>query len=122
MKRIYQLILLLLIGSPAMAQITRPKSNPNTPSLKVSGTDMDYFQPKEYIIGGTTLSGAKFIDKEVIITLSKLIKGEKILLPGEATSNAIKTLWAQGLFDDIELDISKMVLDTVYLFRYQSGG
>lgn len=97
-----------------MAQITRPKSNPNTPSFKVGGTDLDYFQPKEYIIGGTTLSGAKFIDKEVIITLSKLIKGEKISLPGEATSNAIKTLWAQGLFDDIELDISKMVLDTVY--------
>ncbi|RAJ28636.1 outer membrane protein assembly factor BamA [Pedobacter cryoconitis] len=114
MKRIYQLILLLLIGSPAMAQISRPKSNPNAPSLKVNGTDMDYFQPKEYTIGGTTLSGAKFIDKEVIITLSKLIKGEKILLPGEATSNAIKTLWAQGLFDDIELDITKMVLDTVY--------
>lgn len=75
---------------------------------------MDYFQPKEYIIGGTTLSGAKFIDKEVIITLSKLIKGEKVLLPGDATSNAIKTLWAQGLFDDIELNISKVDLDTVY--------
>ncbi|MBB6500560.1 outer membrane protein assembly factor BamA [Pedobacter cryoconitis] len=114
MKRIYQLILLLLIGLPTMAQITRPKSNPNTPSLKVGGTDMDYFQPKEYIIGGTTLSGAKFIDKEVIITLSKLIKGEKVLLPGDATSNAIKTLWAQGLFDDIELNISKVDLDTVY--------
>jgi len=114
MKRIYQLILLLLVGLPTMAQINRPKSNPATPSLKVSGTDLDYFQPKEYIIGGTTLSGAQFIDKEVIITLSKLIKGESILLPGEATSTAIKTLWAQGLFDDVELNISKLVGDTVY--------
>ncbi|WP_246101465.1 BamA/OMP85 family outer membrane protein [Pedobacter westerhofensis] len=114
MKRIYQLILLLLIGLPTMAQINRPKSNPVTPSLKVSGTDLDYFQPKEYIIGGTTLSGAKFIDKEVIITLSKLIKGERILLPGEATSAAIKTLWAQGLFDDVELNIAKLDQDTVY--------
>lgn len=97
-----------------MAQITRPKSNPATPSLKVNGTDLDYFQPKEYIIGGTTLSGAQFIDKEVIITLSKLIKGERILLPGEATGAAIKTLWAQGLFDDVELNIDKLVDDTVY--------
>ena len=105
---------MLLVGLPTMAQITRPKSNPATPSLKVSGTDLDYFQPKEYIIGGTTLSGAKFIDKEVIITLSKLIKGERIMLPGEATSTAIKTLWSQGLFDDIELNIAKIDQDTVY--------
>lgn len=111
MKRIYQLIVLLFVGLPTMAQVTRPQA---TPSLKVQGTDLDYFQPKEYIIGGTTLTGASFIDKEVIITLSKLIKGETILLPSEATSTAIKTLWSQGLFDDIELNISKLTDDTVY--------
>ncbi|ATP59033.1 outer membrane protein assembly factor BamA [Pedobacter ginsengisoli] len=96
-----------------MAQITRP-SNTAPPTLKVKGLDLDYFNPKEYIIGGVTLTGTHFIDKEVIITLSKLIKGESIVLPGEATANAIKTLWAQGLFDDVQLDIAKIVEDTVY--------
>nr|WP_157247377.1 outer membrane protein assembly factor BamA [Pedobacter panaciterrae] len=96
-----------------MAQITRP-ANTAPPTLKVKGLDLDYFNPKEYIIGGTTLTGTHFIDKEVIITLSKLIKGETIVLPGEATANAIKTLWAQGLFDDVQLDIAKIVEDTVY--------
>jgi outer membrane protein insertion porin family len=105
---------MLLIGLPAMAQITRPQTNSTPPSLKVNGLDLDYFNPKEYIIGGTTLSGTKFIEKDVIITLSKLIKGERIILPGEATSNAIKNLWAQGLFDDVELNIEKIVEDTVY--------
>ncbi|WP_235884452.1 BamA/OMP85 family outer membrane protein [Pedobacter hiemivivus] len=114
MKRIYQLILLLLIGLPTMAQITRPQSNPAAPSLKVKGLELDYFNPKEYIIGGTTLTGTKYLDKDVIITLSKLIKGEKVVLPGEATANAIKNLWAQGLFDDVQLDIVKIVEDTVY--------
>ncbi|PYF72540.1 Beta-barrel assembly machine subunit BamA [Pedobacter nutrimenti] len=97
-----------------MAQITRPPSNPAAPTLKVNGLNMDYFSPKEYIIGGTTLTGAKYLDKEVIITLSKLIKGEHITLPGEATGNAIKNLWAQGLFDDIKLDVAKLDQDTVY--------
>jgi outer membrane protein insertion porin family len=96
MKRIYQLIFMLLIGLPAIAQITRPQTNPTPPSLKVNGLDLDYFNPKEYIIGGTTLSGTKFIEKDVIITLSKLITGERVILPGEATSNAIKNLWALG--------------------------
>ncbi|WP_276090009.1 outer membrane protein assembly factor BamA [Pedobacter sp. JY14-1] len=114
MKRIYQFIFLLMMGLPATAQISRPQVNPVQPSLKVNGLDLDYFNPKEYIIGGTTLSGSKFLEKDVIITLSKLIKGERIVLPGEGTANAIKNLWAQGLFDDVQLDIEKIVEDTVY--------
>lgn len=115
MKRIYQLILLLLCGFPAVAQITRPPATQQaTPSLKVSGTDLDYFNPREYIIGGTTLSGTKYLDKDVIITLSKLIKGERVTLPGDATSNAIKTLWANGLFDDIQINITKIEADSVF--------
>ncbi|RZL44887.1 MAG: outer membrane protein assembly factor BamA, partial [Pedobacter sp.] len=76
--------------------------------------DVDYFSPKEYTIGGTTLTGAKYLDTATIIILSKLTKGETIILPGEATANAIKNLWAQGLFDDIQLSITKIQADTVY--------
>jgi outer membrane protein insertion porin family len=112
MKRIYQLLFLLLIGFPALAQI-RTQAPPK-PSLTVNGLDLDYFNPKEYVIGGTTLSGSQYTDKEVIIILSKLTKGEVITLPGEATANAIKNLWLQGLFDDVKLNISKIVADTVY--------
>lgn len=97
-----------------MAQITRPQTPPVQPTLKVNGLDIDYFSPKEYIIGGTTISGTEFIDKDVIVTLSKLVKGEVITLPGEATSDAIKALWSQGLFDDIQLNIERIVEDTVY--------
>jgi outer membrane protein insertion porin family len=104
-----------LCGFPAVAQITRPPAAQQaTPSLKVSGTDLDYFNPREYIIGGTTLSGTKYLDKDVIITLSKLIKGERVTLPGDATSNAIKTLWANGLFDDIQINITKIEEDSVF--------
>ena len=114
MKRIYQLILMLLIGLPTMAQITRPQSNLRPPSLKINGLDLDYFNPKEYIIGGTTITGTEFSDDETLVILSKLIKGERVILPGEATANAIKILWAQGLFDDIQLDIVKIVDDSVF--------
>jgi len=113
MKRIYQLIFLLLIGLPSLAQI-RTQPAPAAPSLKVQGLNIDYFSPKEYVIGGTTLTGTQYLDKEVIITLSKLTKGEHVILPGEATSNAIKNLWAQGLFDDVQLFVTKINADTVY--------
>ena len=105
---------MLLIGLPTMAQITRPQSNLTPPSLKIGGLDLDYFNPKEYIIGGTTITGTEFSDDETLVILSKLIKGERVILPGEATADAIKILWAQGLFDDIQLDIVKIVEDTVF--------
>jgi outer membrane protein insertion porin family len=113
MRRIYHLVFLLLIGLPSLAQIRNPQTQA-TPSLKVNGLDLDYFTPKEYIIGGTTLTGTKYLDKEVIIVLSKLTKGETVMLPGEATANAIKNLWVQGLFDDVQLNVSRINGDTVY--------
>ncbi len=110
MKRIYQLIFLLLIGLPAMAQIRQQP----TASLKVNGLDLDYFNPKEYVIGGTTLTGTKYLDKETIIILSKLVTGERVTLPGDVTASAIKNLWSQGLFDDVQLNVDRIVGDTVY--------
>jgi outer membrane protein insertion porin family len=112
MKRIYYILFLLLVGLPTIAQIRNPTQA--TPSLKVNGLVLDYFNPKEYVIGGTTLSGTEYLDKDVIITLSKLTKGEKVILPGEVTANAIKNLWGQGLFDDVQLYVTKIELDTVY--------
>ncbi|WP_199117040.1 outer membrane protein assembly factor BamA [Pedobacter sp. ASV28] len=113
MRRIYQLIFLLMIALPSLAQIRNPQTQA-APSLKVNGLSLDYFSPKEYIIGGTTLTGSQYLDKDVIITLSKLTKGETVMLPGEATANAIKNLWVQGLFDDVKLNVSKINGDTVY--------
>lgn len=114
MKRIFQVLILVVLAAPAFAQI-RPQTQPAvTPTLKVGGLDLDYFSPKEYIIGGTVVTGTQYLDKEVLITLSKLKVGEKITLPGDATSDAIKTLWAQGLFDDVQINIQKFVQDSVY--------
>lgn len=101
-----------MVGLPTLAQIRNPTQA--TPSLKVNGLVLDYFNPKEYVIGGTTLSGTEYLDKDVIITLSKLTKGEKVILPGEVTANAIKNLWGQGLFDDVQVYVTRIELDTVY--------
>lgn len=102
----------MFLALPATAQIRNQQNA--APSLKIGGSNLDYFNPRPYIIGGTTLTGSKYLDKDVIVTLSKLTKGETVVLPGEATANAIKNLWAQGLFDDIRIDIESIKDDTVY--------
>ncbi len=114
MKRIFQIFILLIFALPAFSQIRPTGQAPATPSLKVGNLNLDYFSPKEYVIGGTKVTGTQYLDKDVLITLSKLNKGDKVVLPGEAPGDAIKTLWAQGLFDDVKINVEKIFGDTVY--------
>ena len=112
MNRFLIIIFFLISGTSAMAQFGR--TNP-TSTLKPAGNEeMSYLNPKEYIIGNTTISGVQFLDKDALITIAKLNKGDRIIVPGEATSNAIKNLWAQGLFDDVQLNIAEVRGDSVF--------
>ena len=62
-------------------------------SQKDSVTVGDYTAPKEYIIGGIEVSGAAFTDKNVIKLLSGLVVGDKIKIPGDRITDAVKALW-----------------------------
>lgn len=87
----------------------------NTSSAQISiGNDneldinLDYNRPKEYEIGGITVSGIRFLDNYALIKLTGLEVGDKIQVPGDKISGAIKKLWVQGLFDDIVVNITKI--------------
>lgn len=77
--------------------------------------DMDYLKPKEYEIGGVTVSGTRYLDNGALITLSGLTVGDKIKVPGEEISKAIQNLWKQELFDDIRIDITRIQGNLVFL-------
>lgn len=76
--------------------------------------DVDYKTPKQYIIGGVTVTGAKFLSPNVLISISGLKTGDKILIPGPKVSSAIKRLWKQGILGDVKLSISKLEGDKVF--------
>src|SRR5690606_34272110 len=113
MNRILTIILLFITSIPAMAQFGRTTA-PTSPRRTTTSSEISYLNPQEFIIGGTTISGTQFLDKDVLITISKLIQGDRITVPGDATSNAVKNLWAQGLFDDVELNIADIRNDSIF--------
>ena len=96
-----------------MAQISGQRSS--LIKSTIPADSLSYLEPKDYIIGGVTVTGTKALDKDVLLTISKLTKGDKITLPGEANANVIKNLYSQGLFEDVQLNITKLNLDTIYL-------
>ncbi len=76
---------------------------------------MDYNAPKDFIIGGITVSGVKYLDANVLIMLSGLTVGDNIKIPGDKISQSIRKLWDQGLFEDIKISISSIVDNQVFL-------
>src|SRR5471030_109098 len=114
MNKLLFAILFSVMSTAALAE--NPVQRSNMPLRQPLPADsLSYLEPKDYIIGGVTITGTKSLDKDVLLTISKLTKGDKINLPGEANANVVKNLYAQGLFDDVQLNITKISLDTIYL-------
>jgi outer membrane protein insertion porin family len=113
MNKVFFAILFSFISAAALAQVPSGVRPPLTKSI--SADSLSYLNPKDYIIGGISISGAKYLDKDVLLQISKLNKGDKINLPGEQNANVIKDLYKQGLFDDVQLNVTRINMDTIYL-------
>src|SRR6201996_3215813 len=112
MNKLLFTILFAIISTVTLAQVSQQR-----PSLQKSipADSLSYLNPRDYIIGGVTVSGTKYLDKDVLVQISKLSKGDRINLPGEQNAAVVKRTYDQGLFDDVQLYITKINLDTVYL-------
>ena len=71
--------------------------------------------PHTYEIAGISVSGVNHVDNYVIIGYSGLSVGEKIDIPGDAISNAVKRFWRQGLYSKVQISVTKRVGNKVWL-------
>ncbi|CAA9276608.1 MAG: Outer membrane protein assembly factor YaeT [uncultured Adhaeribacter sp.] len=107
MIRFFWLFLFLIITTAASAQVNLNNQG--------AGGDLDYTNPKEYRVGGVTVSGAKFLDPNTLISIAGLRVGDRIKLPGDDLSKAIHKLWDQGILGNVEVSITKIEGDQVFL-------
>ncbi len=76
----------------------------------------DNGKPKEYELAGITVSGAKYLDQDLLIAVTNLIVGQKVYLPNdEHIAKAIRALWKQELFSNVDITITKIIDDKVFL-------
>jgi outer membrane protein insertion porin family len=102
--RILPLFALLLTGLIATAQ---------TEDKYVS-----YVYPEEYTIAGITVSGVKFLEPNALIGISGLRIGQKVEIPGEVVTAAVKKLWDQGLFSDVKITVTGKEGENIWLDIY----
>ena len=78
-------------------------------------SEIDYSFPREYEIGGITVTGVEYVDPAVVVMLSGLHVGMTVKIPGDKITQAIKNLWEQGLFEDIQISQTQRVGGKVFL-------
>jgi outer membrane protein insertion porin family len=79
------------------------------------GFATDYKKPAEYELGPIRVEGADNYDHQAIKLIAGLRQGQRIMIPGDKISQAIKNLWAEGLFSDVEVYAEKEVAGILYL-------
>ena len=99
-KQIVLLLLLTLMAVPAMAQ----------------EVEIDYNNPKKYVVGGVKVEGNHYFSPEQIIQISGLQSGIEVTAPGEEMSSIVNRLWLQKYFEDVAVVIDSLVptRDTAY--------
>ncbi len=105
MKRLIAVLALLISILSANAQV------------QVGGDEqrVDYGNPHTYSIGGVVITGTKYLDENVLISISGLSVGDSLEIPSEKIADAIKNLWKQGLFSDVQILMNRVVGNTVFI-------
>ena len=75
----------------------------------------------DYEIGSIQIKGADQLDPTMVGLLSGLNVGDKVQFPSDKVAKAVRNLWEQELFDDVQLYITKKIERVVYLeFRLKT--
>ena len=75
-----------------------------------SGKDVqvDYNNPKKYIVGGVRVDGNHYFAPEQIIQITGLQKGMEVTVPSEEISAIVDRLWLQRYFEDVTVAIDSI--------------
>ncbi|HMH22597.1 MAG TPA: POTRA domain-containing protein [Puia sp.] len=100
------------IHHPAVTDTTHPGASvdPELVALSTSKT------PKDYTLAGIKITGTKYLDESLLLSISGLTVGDKIIIPGgDNFSKAINNLWGQKLFSDITIYFTRLAGTSIYV-------
>ncbi len=117
MKHIRKIILTLALLPVFTASALDIKlADPTTPVDTIYHPDVIYSPiPKSYEIAGIDVTGIPESDNYLIIGFSGLSIGDRIDVPGEAITDAVKRFWRQGLYSKVEINVEKTAGDKIWL-------
>jgi outer membrane protein insertion porin family len=108
-------VALLLLSAPGVAVAQIGGSGKRGSGLG-AGNSEQVARAREFTIGGIKVTGMQYLDEDLLIAVAGLSVGGKVKLPNdESIARAIRNLWKQDLFSDVQVSIDKYVGDRVFL-------
>ncbi len=107
-----QLLLLIIFSQVALSQ---GGFGGGGSQFSLNSSNVSYETPKDYEIGGIVVDGVYSYDSERILALSGLRRGKTITIPGDDITQAVRKLWDQNLFSDVQIYKEKVTGNTIFL-------
>jgi len=107
---LFSIFLLLPLLTFGQFRKNREKATPAAPT-----ENLNYANPVEYYIGGIDVTGLNVLDKNAMISLTGLKVGDKIKIPGDQISGAVRKLWKHGLVGDVSIIVDRVENQNVFL-------
>ena len=114
MKRSLLILFCLIWSASAIAQIRLGQSR-YASSRPVNILELNYAKPQKFRIAEIKAVGLSTLDENAIISLSGLKVDDRIDVPGDAISGALKKLWGQGIIGDVKILVTKIEGEDIYL-------
>ncbi|TKK64249.1 outer membrane protein assembly factor [Ilyomonas limi] len=71
---------------------------------------------KRYKITGITVTGNRYFDQALLVSISGLTVGDEVIIPGgDNFAKAIQKLWSQNYFSNVEIYITRLEGDNIYI-------
>jgi outer membrane protein insertion porin family len=107
-------VVCFLCALSSRAQVTRDTTpvsiDPELENLARSTT------PREYTIASIRIAGTKYLDEQLLVSISGLTVGDKVMIPGgDNFSKAITNLWKQNLFSNVRILYTKIDGNNIHL-------
>jgi len=114
MKKSLLVLFCLVLASSTMAQIRLGQSRyANAKPINIM--ELNYSKPQTYRIAEIKAVGLTTLDEIAILSLSGLKVDDRVEVPSDQISNALKKLWKQGIIGDVKILVTKIEGDDIYL-------
>ena len=117
--KLYQLLVLtILVCLVSIVSFAQDK-NTDTVITSIQVDLINLFNqkiPKKYKVAGIAVTGNQFFDETLLISIANISVGDEIIIPGgDNFSKAINKLWAQNYFSDIQIYVTKLQENNIWL-------
>jgi outer membrane protein insertion porin family len=112
MQKVYKILVLVFISSWVCSFTYSQEKSSDTTITSIDADLINIFNQKtskKYKVAGIKVTGNRYFDENLLVSISGLSVGDEISIPGgDNFSKAISKLWSQNYFSNVEIYITKL--------------